>query len=400
MSDATAFLTGATPAPVDEGMARVAAKAGALAQPAPPEALGWPRPAAQGGAAYVDLWHRHFGAGLRRIRLESAGADAAVLDLIGWRGWRRPALGTRFGYIPADRAFVTDAERRLLPLVQLSPPISLEAGNLRGGLQLGPDARLEAALDGLMAALARRRGWDYLTLPVPAPEAALWRAAARRAGMPSLLRDTGRIFHASLSVSGWEARMATASRNFRKNLARAQQRAEEARARVRVLQGDAADEGFAVLRQLADQSTKARTQAEAALYVPFTRRQESFLRECCALPGQEAVTVVLEDDEGPLGAMLWTRRGDTLLGGVTYMVARAQPLSPRLLMVRGIFERGPELGLTRFDFNATDASFDAFADATCAWQDLLLFPPGLKGRLLAALARSRDAGVQVSEDAS
>lgn len=395
MTGVTAFLAAEGATLADQGGTHLAAQA--VASAAAPEPRGWPYAAAQGSADYFDLWHRHFGVGLRRIRLEVGGADAAVLELIGWRGLRRPALGTRFGYIPADRAFLAQPERRLLPLVQLSPPISLEAGNLRGGLRLAPGARLEVALDGLAAALARQRGWHYLTLPVPAPEAALWRAAAGRAGMPSLLRDTGRVFHACLSVAGREARMAAASRNFRKNLARARQRAVEAGARLRVLHGDAATEGFALVRRVADQSTKAITQAEAALYVPYSRRQEAFFYDLCALPGQDAVIVVLEDGDGPLGTTLWTRRGDTLLGGVTYMVSRAQPLSPRLLMLQAMFEWASDFGLTRFDFNATDASFETFADATCVWQDLLLFPPGFRGRLLAGLARSRDAGVQAVE---
>jgi len=97
---------------------------------------GWPRCAIQGSADYVDLWHRSFGAGLRRVTLETG---TARLELVSSLALRRPALGSRFAFCPADLPFILLPERRLLPLRQLSAPISLAAEYLPGPLSTGSD---------------------------------------------------------------------------------------------------------------------------------------------------------------------------------------------------------------------------------------------------------------------
>lgn len=350
---------------------------------------GWPRCAIQGSADYVALWHRHFGADLRRVALD---CGMARLELISSLGLRRPALGSRFIFCPADPPFVSRPERRLLPLRQLSAPISLEAGNLRGGLQVAAGAPLPQAISSLVSALSRLRGWDYLTLPVPACEASLWTGAAAALGLPALMRATGRIFHANLSArAGWDGRMASASRNDRKNEARALRRAGEAG--LSLWSGPATEADFAALRQIADKSAKIARLQTAPVLVPYTARQESFLRAACRLPGMQGVAVRLDGPEGPIAVSLWLRHGGDLLGAVTFHTEESRLFSPGLLLMREAFFWARAHGIARLDFNATDPLYANYADRTQAFHDLLLFPPHLKGRLLHRLAASRDPGL-------
>jgi len=358
-------------------------------------ALGWPRSAIQGSPEAVDLWHRHFGRGLRRVTLETAEAR---LDLIHTFALRRPALGSRFVFSPADHPFVAQPERRILPLGQLSAPISLEAGNLRGGLALAPGADAALAIRGLLVALSRRRGWGCLWLPVPASEAPLWRDAARHAGLPMILRPTGRVFHANLSArDGWAGRMETASRNDRKNEARALARAEEAG--LQITAGPATGEGFAVLRQLADHAAKTgRLKDSAPVFVPYTPRQEAYLADAARLPGQSGVIVRIDGPDGPLAATYWLRRGDDLLAIVTFHTEEARVFSPGLLMMRRSFLWAAEHGIERLDFNATDPLYARYADRAEAFLDLLILPAGRIGRALYRFARSRSPGLDPDSD--
>lgn len=352
-------------------------------------AQGWPRSAIQGSADYIALWHQHFGAGLRRVVLDSG---MARLELVSSLARRRLALGSRFEFCPADPPFVRHPERRLLPLRQLSAPASLEAGNLRGGLQLAPGTPLAGAIGDLVATLSRRRGWDYLTLPVPASEARLWTAAAAELGLPTLVRATGRVFHANMSArTGWDGHMAQASRNDRKNESRALRRAEEAG--LSLWSGPATAADFAALRKVADISNKAMRRQSAAVFVPYTLRQEAFLRAACSLPGNHGLMVRLDGPQGPLAAALWLRRGADLLGTVTFHTEDSRPFSPGLLLAREAFVWARAHGIERMDFNATDPLYANYSDQTQAFHDLLLFPPNMMGRLLQRLAAARGPGL-------
>lgn len=352
---------------------------------------GWPRCAIQGSADYVDLWHRSFGAGLRRVTLETG---TARLELVSSLALRRPALGSRFAFCPADLPFILHPERRLLPLRQLSAPISLEAGNLRGGLQLAAGTPQPQAISGLVSALSRLRRWDYLTLPVPADEAPLWTEAAASLGLPALVRATGRTFHANLSAhAGWEGLMASASKKHRQNETQALRRVAEAG--LTLWAGIPAEADFAALRQLADRSTKITRLQTAPVHVPYTARQEAFLRAACRLPGMQGLMIRLEGPDGPLAAILWLRRGTDLLAIVTFHIEEARAFSPGLLLMREAFIWARAHGIERLDFNATDPLNARYSDRTQDFHDLLLFPPHLKGRLLHRLAASRDPGLSL-----
>lgn len=352
---------------------------------------GWPRCAIQGSADYVELWHRSFGSGLRRVTLETG---TARLELVSSLALRRPALGSRFAFCPADLPFILHPERRLLPLRQLSAPISLEAGNLRGGLQLAAGTPQPQAIRGLVSALSRLRRWDYLTLPVPADEAPLWTEAAASLGLPALLRATGRTFHANLSArDGWEGRMASASRNDRKNESRALRLAGEAG--ISLWAGPASEADFTALRWIADRSTKLTRLQTAPVLVPYTARQEAFLRAACRLPGMQGLAVRLDSPAGPFAASLWLRRGADLVGSVTFHTEEARPFSPGLLLKRELFFWAHAHGIERLDFNATDPLYARYSDQAETFHDLLLFPPRLKGRLLHRLAASRSPGLSL-----
>ncbi|EEW24154.1 GNAT family N-acetyltransferase [Rhodobacter ferrooxidans] len=362
-----------------------------------PQPLGWPRTPLQGSPVFLDLWHGFFGKGLRRRVIETQGPDAARLDLVSDLARRRLALGTRFQFCPADLPLVANPERRLIPLRQLSCPMSLEAGNLRGNLQMAAGADPQRAIAGLAEALAQNGGWDYLALPVPRSETARWRAAAGDRGMPMILRPTGRTFHACIGAqANWERLRSACSHNERKNERRALRRAAEADLRLTVHEGDAAVAALPLLRWLADRSTKALRPSDAPVQVPYSARQEAFLRSAIQLPGYSGVLIAAENAAGLLAATLWLKRGNEILGLITFHIEAARPLSPGLLLMRESFLWAEAKGVERLDFNATDPLYRAYSDVTEAWFDLLLFPTGISGRMLHRLACARDPGIGLS----
>lgn len=358
-----------------------------------PEPAGWPWSSLQASRDHAALWDGLFGRGVRRLTLAAEGPVRAEIDLMA--RWRllSPSLAARFCFHPDDRMFVNDAARRIVPMRMLSPIMALEAGNLRGGLRIACGASAAEAAPGLMRALARHGRWDCLAMPVPVAEAAAWRDAARAAGMTVVLRFSGRFFHARREVLPWEVVLAAGSRNFRKNMARAERRMAESGIRAQSWVGTSVEGGLQQLRNTAAKSRKEARPGGQMVHVPYTERQEAYFRAFGRLPGHESVIVALESPDGPVAAAILTRRGEEMQGGAIFHDPAAGELSPGHLLMREIQMLAVRLGIGRIDYNATDPWLAVHADDVAEWLTCLVFAPTIAGGAYARLARARDSGL-------
>ncbi|TVQ55530.1 MAG: GNAT family N-acetyltransferase [Rhodobacteraceae bacterium] len=331
-----------------------------------------------------------FGAGVRMFDLAPAAGPAALMPMMATSVRRPPALAPRFDLHPGDAAFVARRPRfRLPPLRQVSPPVALEAGNLRGGLLVEGGDRPTAAA-GLLAALAARPDWDFAVLPTPLPDALAWTSAADAAGLPWVLRRTGRTYHYRDAPPDWDGVLTAASRNLRRNAQRIPKRLAEARLEVRLREGA---EGLAPLRAVAEASWKTGAFRDAPVRVPFTARQEALHAALAADRRLRVAVFTLEQAGRPLAAMHWILCGDALCAGLTFHAPEARALSPGHALMEASFRWALAAGARRVDFNATDGWLADYADRTVTFGALLLLRRGPLGALLARLARMADPGI-------
>lgn len=348
-------------------------------------------PRMQGTHAYQQVWNRHFGQGLDIRMLEGQDFTAPIMM---HRERRVLELGTRFDFIPADRAFIQHARRRYLPLRQAAPPISIEAGNLRGGFaDAGP-----AGADALLQSLADMRGWDYALLPIPADTSPRWVAAVRKAGLLPILRQTGRIYFSTPDFAGWDALIDNASRNFRKNINKMQRTVDEGGVTLNLYQGADLPRGLDHLRACAEDSWKAQDDArDVPVLVPLTDRQLAFFADLDTLDGHRLLIATMEKDGRPLAVQLWVAGGPAqeLMGGITYHIATSRPFAPGHALMKFMLEWAGNAGIRAIDFNATDPWLAAYASHATPFNNLLVMRNTVWGRLLHKIARRFDPGLPV-----
>ena len=354
--------------------------------------LGWPYVSLHGSQGFSGLLRGQMDARSSWRKIRSDGVES---DMIAPRRLRPLSLACRFDHFPSDIHFVQERTRRLMPLRQLSPPCSLEAGNLRGGFRVA-----NGSLDwrrGFLDAMASAGRWDFATIPVPAGDLVYWLQSAEQAGMGVLARRTGRIYSAQTAFRSWEQLLAVASGNLRRNVKRARRNALEASVTVSCYYGENLAAGLARLRQCALGSWKARPRSNVPILVPLTERQQAIIAELDRVPGCKVIVTTIEAAGKALAAQSWTKYQGTLVAGVTFYLPEARTLSPGHLMVAETLECELMAGVHLIDFNATAAWTAPYANETAEFLTLLIFPQGLTGRALHALAQARDPGVKPDE---
>lgn len=351
----------------------------------------------QSGEDYQTVWRRHFGQGMNLRMLQSPSFSAPVMI---HRERRVLELGTRFDFLPSDRQFVLRGRKRYLPLAQIAPPISIEAGNLRGGYdQNGPQGPAD-----FMRAVAATRGWDYGQFPVPDDMSGAWVTAARDAGLLPILRATGRIFFATPEYQGWDVLMAGASRNLRKNIKRMERNIDDAGVQLHLYQGDDVAQGIAHLRACASGSWKADEDVQSVpVQVPLTERQLAFFTDLDRLPNHRLLIATMEQDGRPLAVQLWVAArqcgaGTDLMGGITYHIADSRAYAPGHALMKFMLQWAEAQGIRGIDYNATDPWLAAYATHATPFHMLMVMRDTVWGRLLHRIARRFDAGLDLSQN--
>jgi hypothetical protein len=350
----------------------------------------WPYCALHAHPGFQRVWRDHFGRAQAR-HLTLRGADLDLPCLIT-RSRRVLELGERFVIAPEDAAFVHDRRKRLLPLRQLSPAISLEAGNLRGGGAITPENVTALAL-----ALRAARGWDYAQFPVPQDSCAPLMRVLAAQGLRPIARATGRVFKAHLDFADWEDLLSRRSRNFRKNIKRMDQALAGAQAQIDIWQGADLTQGFALFEACATQSWKARSDAAdvttQGVNLPLTARQIAFHQALDQQEGLDIIIATLRDQGRCVGAMMWAICDGWMTGTLTYFDPAGGHLSPGHALMRMSLQWAHARGLRQVDFNATGTWLDAYTNTQSPFSTLILTPPGLWGKALHRLARRSGQGV-------
>ncbi len=342
---------------------------------------------------YFMSWRQAFGGNVQCgvITLRDAGALRAVMPVMLARCWRGPLLSVRFDYYPGDSRFVrANSKWRCLPVVQLSPPLSMESGNLRGG-QLFDPAGDEAQLRRHLAvALMAIPGWTYGLFPIPMSERDTWLELVQDRVLDGMVRPGDRRFYKCLHVLPWDAAVQKMSRNARKSAGRAVARAEEAGLRCVVFdRGDNIGEGMRHLATIAEMSWKEAGRDNSPVHLPFTDRQKSFYEALARSTSDAMQAIVFGFFVGPQcrAAALVIRSGRSLTGCITCYDPGIASLYPGRLVIKAMTNWAAANGIKRMDFNATDPWVEPFSDEIEEYGQLVIFNRSPYARMLGAAAR-------------
>jgi len=342
---------------------------------------------------YFMPWRRTFGDGVRCgvMTVRRAGALIAVMPVMVGRCWRGPALSVRFDFHPADTKFVREQSKfRWLPVNQLSPPLSVESGNLRGGYLADPAEDDAAVWRGLVAGLTRIPRWTFGVFPIPLSQAEKRLAPMERSPLVGFVRKSDRRFYSCTRVRPWDQIVKDMSHNARKSVNRAVRRAEEAGLRhVLFERPEELETGFRHLAEIAELSWKAAGRDHSSIHVPYSERQRSFYETLGATESGHVRPVIFSLFQGDrCRAVAHTiRSGDRLTGGVTCYAPEIATLYPGRLMMQAMMSWCATNGIRWFDFNATDTWVEPFSDLIEEYGQLILFNRHPYGRLLHAAAR-------------
>jgi hypothetical protein len=305
-------------------------------------------------------------------------------------------MSCRFDYLPRDRQFVRADGKRLLPLAQLSPLISLEAGNLRGGFSAALADERDLPLR-VLSMLERLRGWDFIQMPIPLASAPEWAAGAHSVGLLPLIRRTGRHFYGLMNFQGWDAMLAGSSRNFRKNVARLERVLAGEAATVRYFRRDSLPEGLEMLRACSRASWKAAEDRDVPVRISMTDAQASFLKEVDRLRGHEVIISAMSVGGNIAGAQSWVRTGDLLTAGLTFQDPRFNAISPGHAQIQSTLRNLEGTGLTTVDFNSTAPWLSGYTNVVVEFATLLAMRKTPWGRALHRFASARHPGVETEE---
>ena len=342
---------------------------------------------------YFMAWRRAFSDGIRCgvVTLRRGGSLVAIMPVMVVQCWRGPALSVRFDFHPDDTKFIRDKSKwRCLPVSQLSPPLSVESGNLRGGYLADPAEDDAALWRGLTAGLAQVPDWNFGVFPIPLSQSEARLAPLGDGPLGGFVRKSDRRFYSCTQIRSWDDIVKAMSHNARKNINRAMRRGEEAGLRhVLFERPEELEAGFQHLATIARLSWKSAGRERSPINVPYTDRQQFFYESLGSRASGDVRPVIftLFQGEQCRAVALTLRSGNRLTGGITCYAPEIAPIYPGRLMVKAMMDWAAANGIERFDFNATDTWVEPFSDLIEEYGQLVLFNRHLYGRMLHATAR-------------
>ncbi|MFX0540910.1 GNAT family N-acetyltransferase [Roseovarius sp. S4756] len=317
-----------------------------------------------------------------------AGLFPVSLD----HAWRGPSIAPRFDYNPSDARFVNARRKAFIPVRQATGLASLP-GTM---LWLGPlcrEAERPAVCDAVAKALLCLDGWDVGVFPAyTGPAMRDLRAGFVRHGAEVGEQALGREVQNVLHLKCFEDIVVGQGKKFRQNVRRARRTAEKYGLRVSFVSGS---ENMAsvmpMVADLARQSWKHEGRAGNDVNIPYHGPQQAFFEALMTSPrlgGMPAIGL-LHDAEGPIVVYLLVKTDQTVSALLTFWNGRAEKASPGLLLLGACMDWALEQGATRFDYNTTSSWVRYLADSIETVDNLVVFRPGLRGRLLGGIARLR-----------
>jgi GNAT acetyltransferase-like protein len=342
---------------------------------------------------YFMAWCRTFGNNVRcgAVTLREDGNLLAVMPMMVARSWRGPALSARFDFHPGDAKFMqNEAKWRFLPVNQLSPPLSLESGNLRGGYLADREIDGSVVRQRLAEALMDISGWTVGILPIPMEEREDWLVLLRDRKLTGFVRSGERIFYSRKALAPWQVFLRSKHSHFRKRYDEAIRRAKREGLMFKTFFGpDEISHGLEALAQVSERSWKTGTREGEAVVVPYTVKSQAFFEALCRGNDSVIKPVVSAIYHGvaPKAALLSAVLGTRLVTLLTYHDPSIKHVSVGRLLIKMAYEWAVDHGIREIDFNATSPWVEPYSDRIDSYGQLVIFNRGLYGGILNAAAR-------------
>ncbi|MFX0540911.1 GNAT family N-acetyltransferase [Roseovarius sp. S4756] len=316
---------------------------------------------------------------------------AGVMPLMRVKVWRGPSCAPRHDFIPADRELLRHRGKRLFCLRQLSPAASIPAMYIAPAPQCRTEDRSEVI--GCMAmALKDLPGWDSFVVPVtPGETQELWLNALLAAGCRARVMPLGRYISGISNPRPFSQMVAEGSRNFRKNIRRAERAARKAGLTFDIHEGATrVAKHLPTIAEVAAQSWKAEGRKAADLDIPFAGRQAAFLRSLLAQPELDdtakPVLAIAKHGDEPVAVLLSLQTGAGITALLTFRTQAVAEASPGLLLIGQMLDWASELGLHSFDLNITQNWARHLCNTTVEQNYVVAYAPSLAGRMIAAMS--------------
>lgn len=320
------------------------------------------------------------------LTFRAGTAMVGLMPLMRSRVRRGAGLAVRHDYMAGDAALLARPGRRPFALRQISPLLGLQASLMSSHLLAAPGWQPQV-WQALPAALAALPGWDIATFPLAEPALSILDRAAPRSWRITLDRPMQALEPVQPSAALIEA----GNKKFRQNMRRAARFAEEAGVSLRLLTDDAARAALPAFAELAGQSWKSRTDSDRArgeaVVVPYHGAQQALAERLARAPDLRPVLAAAIGPDGMRAACLAFASATALTPFVMVQDAAAGRESLGHLVLHRLIDYAHDGALLRLDYNANSGWLEDYVTRVEVVQGLTLFPPGLRGRALALLAR-------------
>lgn len=300
--------------------------------------------------------------------------------------WRGPTLGVRYDYDPQDRRWLTEPARRMIPMRQLSPLLSLPATML-GPVLLTATPDRPAVIAAMAGAMSEQRGWDMAVFPLEQGALALWQAGFENAGLRCDEQALDRPGFSLRNVRPFEQIIAQQRQKGRQNHRRAVAAATKAGVTISICRN--APDTMAIVRDLAAQSWKAKGRSDQHVNIPFEGPQGAFFDDLMlGADKSRLVSAIARQNGTPIAIIMGAVTGGTLTALLTYWNGAERSASPGVLTLGALIDWGAGNRMEQIEFNSNSPWLKGIADHNEMQQNLLVFARGAKGRSLATIRRA------------
>ncbi|HFE38913.1 MAG TPA: GNAT family N-acetyltransferase [Gammaproteobacteria bacterium] len=313
------------------------------------------------------------------------GKLKALMPMVTATVRRNPLFMPRYDVQPEDKAFVNKMPfANVLPVRQISAPINLQSGAMRGAW-LASSGVSESFMHELLTALSKKKHWDVMLFSsLPVVDADIVCAQAISVGL-SFTRDSQVREVYKSQVLNWDEYWAGRTRHFRKRYREASSRLRKMGSeRFAVLTGPKEVAlGLAQLFQLARESWKFAGRKDQDVHLPLTEQTEVFYRALCDsyAAKQQCQLYMMYLDEEPVAGMVSFTEGNRSFAMQTYYHPKVAKASPGRFLFRHMSEWCCQNGKT-IDWNGNSAIVKMFANDFLAYDRVTVFNTNLYPRAL------------------
>ena len=325
------------------------------------------------------------------LSVRRAGDLIGIMPLMRASVRRGPSCAPRHDFAPADRAYLGQNAPRPFKLRQISAVVSIPCA-LVGPAPLCAVKDMDHVLDAVVKQLASLGGWDTFAVPVDVKSGQEpWKTALGTAGFKPWVLRLDRHISGIEGLMPFADIVAGQSRNFRKNIRRAQRAATLAGLEIRIWEGaEAVRDRLPVIAAVANQSWKANG-ASQGLHIPYQGVQRAFIEALIETPDLDNdLTPVLAEariDGQPVAVLLSLRHGDRLTALLTFRNDQGAGASPGLLLIGRMIDWAYKRRLAGYDLNLTQNWARHLTNHSTQQNIVVCYANTLRGRIFAGISR-------------